>query len=323
LSVEVDILGIGLNATDTLLLLDEFPSYAGKVPLTRELMSPGGQVATAVVTCARLGLRSRYIGTIGDDLKGQIQRESLEGTGVDTSGLIVRENCPNQTGYIMIDNRTGERTVLWNRSDCLKLKAHEIHPEDIAAAGMLHIDGCDTDAATYAASIAREHGIPVSLDVDTVYSNFEKVLNRVDYLVAGSDWPQRWTGEQDIFTALDSIQRAYSCVVTAMTLGINGALAYSAGVWHYSPGFSVHRVDTTGAGDTFHGAFCYGILKGFELPAALDFANAAAALNCTGLGARGHLPSLAEVNELLSDAENPERRTVAPEIAERAGIVLS
>ncbi len=79
-------------------------------------------MATAVVACARLGLRAKYIGTIGDDLRGEIQRESLEGTGVDTSGLIVREGCPNQTAYIVIDERTGERTVLWQRADSLRLQ---------------------------------------------------------------------------------------------------------------------------------------------------------------------------------------------------------
>src|SRR5450631_872196 len=109
------------------------------------MLSPGGQVATAIVACAKLGLRAKYIGTIGDDVRGDIQRQSLEGTGVDTSSLIVRSNCPNQTAYIIIDERTGERTVLWQRADCLQLKPSEIQTEDIAAARMLHIDGYDID----------------------------------------------------------------------------------------------------------------------------------------------------------------------------------
>ena len=196
MNLQTDVLGIGLNATDTLLLLKEFPPYAGKVPFDRELLTPGGQVTTAVVTCARLGFRARYIGTIGDDLRGQVQRESLESTGVDVSRVIVRAGCPNQTGYILIDQRTGERTVLWQRSDCLRLHSSEISPEDVAAARLLHLDGYDVDAATYAAQIARRHGIPVSVDVDTVYPGFESVLRNVDYLVAGSSWPAKWTGKK-------------------------------------------------------------------------------------------------------------------------------
>ncbi len=313
-----DVLGIGLNATDTLLLVDEFPPYAGKVPFERELLSPGGQVATAMVACAKLGLRAKYIGTIGDNRRGQIQRESLEGTGVDTTGLIVRQGCPNQTAYIIIHKRTGERTVLWQREECLRLKKSEIRPEDIAAARMLHLDGCDVEAAAYSASLAREFRIPVSLDVDTIYPDFDSVLEKVDYLVAGSDWLHKWTGENDPFRALERLQAEYGMRVAASTLGEHGALALQDGHWIYSPGYQVAAVDTTGAGDVFHGAFCYATLKGMAMQRALDFSNAAAAINCTAIGARGHIPTRAEVESLMlrAQAGHVPRREAA-DIAER------
>lgn len=313
-----DVLGIGLNATDTLLLVDEFPPYAGKVPFEQELLSPGGQVATAMVACAKLGLRASYVGTIGDNHRGQIQRESLEGTGVDTTGVIVREGCPNQTAYIIIDTRSGERTVLWQRADCLRLTKADIRSEQVAGARMLHIDGCDVEAAAYAASVAREHGVPVSLDVDTVYPGFDCVLQNVDYLVAGSDWLHRWTGEADPLIALEMLQAAYGMRVAASTLGEGGALALENGAWAYSPGFHVAAVDTTGAGDVFHGAFCYAVLKGMALERALEFSNAAAAINCTAIGARGHIPSRGEIDALiLSAAGKPGLRCEAAEVAER------
>ncbi len=311
-------LGIGLNATDTLLLVHEFPSYAGKVPFSRELLSPGGQVATAMVACAKLGLRAKYIGTIGDDARGKIQRQSLEGTGVDTSGLIVREGCPNQTAYIIIDERTGERTVLWQRPECLRLEASEIRPQDVTAARLLHIDGYDTDAAACAASIARSHGIPVSLDVDTVYAGFDSVLKYVDYLVAGSGWPAKWTGKSDPFIALASLQREYGLRIAAMTLGDRGSLALHNGRWAYSAAFEVPCADTTGAGDIFHGAFCYAMLAGMPVHKALEFSNAAAALNCTAIGARGHVPARSEVDSLLAAASSGQAvRRQAPDIVER------
>jgi sulfofructose kinase len=317
-SPSFDVLGIGLNATDTLLLVSEFPPYAGKVPFERELLSPGGQVATAVVTCARLGLRSKYIGTIGNDLRGQIQRESLEGTGVDTSGLIVRAGCPNQTAYIIIDERTGERTVLWQRSDCLRLLPSEIRVEDMSDAHLLHIDGYDIDAAAHAASLARQNNIPVSLDVDTAYPGFDDVLRHVDYLVAGSNWPAKWTGELDSFRALTQLQRAYKMRIAAMTLGDHGSLALCEGRWYYSAAFEVHCADTTGAGDVFHGAFCYAMLAGMKLDAVLEFSNAAAAINCTAIGARGHVPMLAEIESLIAGGSSgPVRRRPAPDIADR------
>ena len=315
-----DVLGIGLNATDTVLLLPEFPPYAGKVAFERELISPGGQVASAVVTCARLGLRCKYVGTLGDDHRGTIQRESLAGTGVDTSGLIVRENCLNQTAYIIIDQRTGERTVLWHRPDGLRLDVSEISLDDISSARLLHIDGYDIDSAACAAAYARDHGVLVSLDVDTVYPNFHRVLKHVDFLVGSSSWPAAWTGETDPFLALARIQNEYGMRVAAMTLGDYGALALSDGVWTYSPAFEVQCVDTTGAGDAFHGGFCFAMLEGMPMQAALEFSNATAALNCTAIGARGHIPVRAEVDELLARGQAGRiGRRVDFEIAERCG----
>lgn len=314
-----DVLGIGLNATDTLILVSEFPPYAGKIAFDRELLSPGGQVATAVVTCTRLGLRTKYIGTIGDDFRGLVQKQSLEGIGVDISGVITRQGCPNQTAYILIDESTGERTILWQRQDCLRLTPAEISRDDIAASKLLHIDGYDLEAAAFAASTARQLGIPVSLDVDTVYAGFESVLQHVDYLVAGSGWTGKWTGEEDPFRSLELIQREYKMRVAAMTLGEYGSLALQDGEWFYSPAFQIKCIDTTGAGDAFHGAFCYAMVMGFPLQQALTFSNAAAAINCTGIGARGHIPTLPEVGALLTDAERGNvHRLVSREIAERA-----
>jgi sulfofructose kinase len=314
-----DVLGIGLNATDTLLLLPEFPPYAGKVPFTEEILSPGGQVATAIVSCARLGLKSRYIGTIGDDLRGRIQWDSLEATGVDVSGVIVREGCPNQTAYILIDQRTGERTVLWQRPSCLRLSPDDIKPEDILSARMLHLDGYDTEAAAKAASLARSAGIPVSLDVDTPYPHFEAVLKNVDYLVASSTWPARWTGETDPFVALDRLQKEFGFKIAAMTLGEYGSMALSNGRYVYSPAFGVHCADTTGAGDAFHGGFCFAMLEGMPLEEALQFSNAAAALNCTAIGARGHIATRKEVDDLVALAyAGKVSRHVDQEIADRS-----
>lgn len=313
-----DVLGIGLNATDTLLLLPEFPPYAGKVPFRRELLSPGGQVATAVVTCARMGLRTKYVGTVGDDLRGDIQRESLEGSGVDISSVIVRANCPNQTAYILIDERTGERTVLWQRADCLRLKPSEIREDDILASRMIHIDGYDIDAAAHAAEVARRHGVVVSIDIDSVYPDFDRVLKNIDYLVAGSNWPAKWTGEKDPFAALTRLQKEYRLPVAAMTLGDQGSLGLKDGEWFYSPAYQVTCQDTTGAGDAFHGAFCYAVLAGMPMEEVLEFSNAAAALNCTAIGARGHIPTVEETASLMDTGHAGKiARRVNEEVAER------
>jgi sulfofructose kinase len=167
----------------------------------------------------------------------------------------------------------------------------------------LHIDGHDTAAVARAAAIARAQRIPVTVDVDTIYPGFGEVLPNVDYLIASSEFPGRWTGEQDPFRALEILQNEYGMRVAAMTLGAHGALARSEGVFVYSPAFVVNCVDTTGAGDVFHGAFCYAVLQGMNLAAALEFSNAMAALNCTRIGARGGIASAEEAQALMGRAE--------------------
>src|SRR5438128_8254654 len=170
---QFDVVGVGLNATDTLLVVPHFPAYAGKVPFQDEMMSPGGQVASAMATCARLGLRTKYIGTVGDDERGRIQMKSLRNSDINLDHVQLRRGCANQSAYIIIDRSTGERTVLWRRDECLKVRPEEITEEMIACARLLHIDGHDTPMVARAAEIARRHGIPVTIAVDTIYHGFE------------------------------------------------------------------------------------------------------------------------------------------------------
>lgn len=314
---QFDMVGVGLNATDTLILLPHFPAYAGKVAFHREILSPGGQVASAVVTCAQLGLRAKYIGTVGDDERGQIQMESLRRSSVNLDHVQIRKGCPNQTAYILIDQTTGERTVLWQRAECLRLRPEEITAEQITCARLLHIDGHDTPAVEKAARIAREHGIPVTVDVDTIYHGFDRVLPHVDYLITSSEFPVQWTSERDPFRALTLLQEEYGMRVAAMTLGAHGALARVDGRFVYSPAFVVNCVDTTGAGDVFHGAFCYAVLQEMPLRESLDFSNAMAALNCTALGARGGIQGVAEAQALMARAERRSQREF--ETAARSG----
>jgi len=315
-----DLVGVGLNATDMLLLVPKYPELGGKVAFEREVLSPGGQVASALVTCGKLGLRAKYIGAVGDDERGRIQMASLREAGLDLDDVEIRADCPNQSAYIVIDQSTGERTIFWHRPECLALDPTHITPEKIAGARMLHVDGHDTPAVARAARIARDHGIPVSVDVDNVYPGFDQVLACVDYLVGSTEFPARWTGERDPFRALERIQNEYGqehqgMKVAAMTLGPYGALAREGEQFVYSPGFVVDCVDTTGAGDVFHGAFCYSVLKGASVRDALEFSNAMAALNCTRLGARGGIATADEARILIERGERRAHPEFGPDFA--------
>ena len=314
LAPQFDVIGVGLNATDTLIVVPHFPAFAGKARFEDEVLMPGGQVASALAACARLGLRTKYIGAVGDDQRGRLQMESLAQAGIDATDVKLRRNCATQSAYIVVDASTGERTVLWRRDDALSIDPREIAPEQIVCGRLLHIDGHDTPAVARAAAIARDRGIPVTVDVDTIYPGFDRVLPNVDYLVASAEFPAAWTGRRDPFQALETLHNEYRMKVAAMTLGAHGALALENGRFFYSPAYLVNAVDTTGAGDVFHGAFCYAVLEGMPLSRALDFSNAMAALNCTALGARAGICGLEEVRALMTRGQ---RRT-QPEFAARS-----
>ena len=309
-----DVVGVGLNATDTIALDDRFPAYAGKARIRDQAVAPGGQVASAMAACARLGLRAKYIGALGDDEPGRLQLRSLTEAGVDVSEVRVRSGYTTQSGYIVVDASTGERTIFWSRDDRLAIDPADITEESVLCARLLHIAGHDTAAVARAASIARAHGMPVAVDVDTIYPGFDRVLPHVDYLLASLEFPSAWTGIADPFDALAKIQNEYGMKLAGMTLGANGSLARYEGRFVYAPAFEVEVLDTTGAGDVFHGGFCYAVLQGMPVLDALEFSNAMAALNCGALGARGGLRGLDEIRALM---RNGKRRS-HPDFAARA-----
>jgi len=309
---QVDVVGIGLNATDTVLMVRDYPALGGKERVASMTRQAGGQVATALVTCHRLGLRTRYIGKVGDDEAGRFQLASLRREGMDLRSVRVARGARTQYGYIIVDKATGERTVFWDRDSRLAILPSEISPRVIQGARVLHIDGCDVEAALKAARCAREAGVPVVADLDTVYKKVERLFPYVDYLIASSNFLPAFTGQDDPFQILESMATEYGMRAPGMTLGREGALVYWQGKFHYSPGFVVEVVDTTGAGDVFHGAFIYGLLAGWEMGRMLDFANAMAGLNCTAMGARGGIETRAVAERLIAAGARHVNRAYLP-----------
>lgn len=315
---QVDVVGLGLNATDTVLVVREFPALGGKERIASLSRQAGGQVATALVTCRRLGLRARYIGKVGDDEGGKIQLASLRREGLDTRYVRVARRTPNQLGHIIVDQKTGERTVFWDRDPRLAMLPSEVPKEAIRSARLLHIDGCDVEAALQAARWAREAGIPVTADLDTVYKKVESLFPYIAYLIASANFLPAVTGQDDPFRVLEYMASEYGVHAPGMTLGRDGALVYCQGRFYYSPGFVVETVDTTGAGDVFHGAFIHGLLARWEMDRILDFANAMAGLNCTALGARGGIASQAEAERLMATGSRHVNRAYAAGVQGRA-----
>jgi len=308
----VDVVGLGLNATDTVLMVRDFPALGGKERVISSSMHAGGQVATALVTCQRLGLRTRYIGKVGDDEGGKLQLASLKREGIDLRYTRVVPHTPNQFGHILVDQATGERTVFWDRDARLTVQPQELTERALTSARVLHLDGCDVEAALQAARWARRAKVRVVADLDTVYKKVERLFPYIDYLIASTKFLPTLTGQADPFQVLAYMSAEHRMKAPGMTLGRDGALMYHAGRFHYSPGFVVETVDTTGAGDVFHGAFIYGLLAEWPIERILDFSNAMAALNCTALGARGGIKTQEEAEKLMATGARHVNRDYLP-----------
>ena len=294
----VDVVGVGLNATDTIISVPQVPARSGKVESTAVRILPGGQVATAMIACQTWGLRARYVGKVGDDAAAQVHRKAFARAGVETC-LINVPNCSSQQSFILVDSE-GERTAIGWREERLALRPEELDREWIVGARALLIDGYDTAAATTAAAWAREAGVPVIADLDEAYPGIETLLPNVEYLIVSRSFPEKVCGETDLTVSLPLLQRKFGARLAAATLGSDGVLAYDGERFHYAAAFCVPVSDTTGAGDIFHAGFIYGLLQGWPLHRTLEFSCAAAALNCSAIGARGGICAIDKIENLIA-----------------------
>jgi len=294
----VDIAGVGLNAMDTIIRLPHFPSFNSKVEFRSSEVLPGGQIASAMVACSIWGLKTRYAGKIGDDAFGRQQQDELERAGVE-SHWVVAPNCQSQSSFIIVDERNGERTVLWKRDPRLELRPEEIQRDWVVRSKFLHVDGHDCASAAAAARWAREASIPVIADLDNLYPGVEALLESVDYLISSREFPMNLTGDQNLMVSLKNISRRFGSRLAAATLGDAGVLAWDGVKFHYCQAFEITPVDTTGAGDIFHAGFAYALVQGWGLAQALEFSCAAAGLACTAPGARGGIAAVHCIEDLI------------------------
>jgi sugar/nucleoside kinase (ribokinase family) len=295
-----DVVGVGASCVDQVCRLPVFPEAGGalaKVRMQEQTRTCGGQIATALATCASLGLRAAYLGAIGDDEDGRRIRGELSARGIEL-GHVEISAAPTATATILLDS-TGDRIVLWHRDPSLRYPPDRLPAAVIAASRVLHVDDVDVPAALEAARIARAQGIPVTCDIDHVTPGTRELLQLVSHPVFAESVPTQLTGEAEPERALRALRRVHAGRLV-VTVGEKGAIALEGDSLLASPGFPVTVVDSTGAGDVFRGAYIYGIVKGWSLDRQLWFANAAAAVSCTKPGAMGGVPTLAEVEDLLA-----------------------
>jgi sugar/nucleoside kinase (ribokinase family) len=308
----VDLVGVGLNATDTIISLPDYPVRGSKLEYSNSSVLPGGQVATTVVACQSWGMRTRYVGKLADDHAACLHREAFDRVGVEARLITVSGGVSPQS-LILVDGG-GERTVLCRRDESMALKPEELKREWILNARVLHVDGHETAAATLAASWAHEAGIPVTADLDETYPGVDDLIANIDYLIVSKDFSCKLMQESNLESALRRMQARYNCKLSAATLGEDGVLAFDGRRFYRSAAYKVPVVDTTGAGDIFRAGFIYGLLQEWPLDRHLDFSCAAAAMNCMAPGARGGIKTVEAVEHLMATVSRYENGLKVPVI---------
>jgi sulfofructose kinase len=288
------VLGIGQSSLDAVGVLARLPRPGEKLELRDWRELPGGQVATAVLACARLGLRCAYAGSVGDDPAAQAVLAPLARAGVDLAGVRRVAGAPTRRALVLVEEGSGERTILAYRAAALALRPADLDRRAVATSRALLLDAEDPEAARWAAGVAREAGVPSILDVDRCDRERLALARLVDFPIVSQGFAEQFSGDASPDEALRALADA-GARMAVVTRGERGAVARFEGRSCSLAALRVAVRDTTGAGDVFRGAFAWGLLQGWSPEAVVRAANAAAGLSCRGLGAQGALPDAAEV----------------------------
>ncbi|MCY4115856.1 MAG: PfkB family carbohydrate kinase [Caldilineaceae bacterium] len=299
-----DVVGLGCACVDFLGVVPYMPGLDDEIQMLAASRQGGGEVATALVALTRLGSTASYVGQIGDDPSGDLIATEFEQYGVDTSHLLVERGATSQTSIVLVDVESGKRTILGVPFTASEIAPDQIRPGFVEKARYLLLDGTARQAALEAARRARSAGVPVVLDADVVAldSEIEALLDLTDILIPSKSFSQRFTGTENVEKALETL-RTFGASIILITLGEEGCVCYADGDTFHTPIFEVEVVDTTGAGDVFHGAFVRGLLQDWELPQTVEFAAAVAAIKCAKLGGRAGIPTAGETASFLAGRE--------------------
>jgi sulfofructose kinase len=283
-----DVVGIGYAGMDQLCLVERLPVPGEKIRMQQYRMQGGGQTATALVALSRWGLQTAAVCAVGGDGLGRLIVTELEEDGVDTSAMVVRAGRDSQTSFVMVDQDSGERTIVVRRDPALELLEGDVDLGILERTRCLYLDGHEA-AAPAAARRARELGVIVVLDCDRVLPFTEELLGLCDVVLCNATFPRAFTEAPAIRHQLLSLS-GYDMDVLGMTLGDQGAVLLSGDRLLHSPAYPADVVDTTGAGDVFHAGYTWAYLDGQPEHRCLEFAGAAAAFKCEALGGRSGIP---------------------------------
>ena len=296
-----DVAGLGCACLDFLGIVPHLPDRDDQVWMSGSTQQGGGMVSTALVTLSRLGVSTAFAGKIGNDMAGRVVKEEFDLYGVDSAHLVMEPGARTPVSMILVDESTGQRTIMAGGSS-VEMSPSEVPAGVVASAKYLLLDTTTRQAALAAAGIARDAGVPVVLDADSLSrpQDIGELLRSTDYLIASKVFAEALTGLTSPSKAVEALA-GYGSSAAVVTLGEAGSLTLAGGRSFHTPAFPVEVVDTTGAGDVYHGAFIFGLLREWRLEKTAEFASAVAAMSCTRLGGRQGIPTLDEAISFLRD----------------------
>ncbi len=298
---EVEVVGLGQACVDFLGRIPWYPNMDGKVEISEFHIQCGGPASTALVTLSRLGIRCSFLGAIGDDEFGKKILKGLKEESIDTSHLRIRSGHTSQFAFIAIDMESGNRTIFWYRGSAPHLLPEEVDLSCFSGAKILHVDGLMLDAAIEAARQARSMGMKVVMDAGTFREKTPELIPLVDVLIASEEFARPLIENSITPESAIEILKKMGAKDVIITLGSRGSVGMEEGEFIYQKAYKVKAIDTTGAGDVYHGAYIYGILKGWGMRQCMNFASAVAAIKCKKIGARAGIPTLSEIENLFPD----------------------
>jgi len=260
-----------------------YPALDEKAPLTSLLQQGGGQAATGAVAVSRLGGRCAIWGHVGDDEFGDKNIAEFRNEGIDTSYLKIVPGGSTQFAFCVAQEGSGHRSIFWKHPSMGKLNPAELDLAALLDCRCLLLDSHHVAAGTAAALAAREAGIPVVLDMERPQPGNDDLLAACDYPILPEVYAKVHSGLEDPIEAGWALHRSLGRLVI-ITMGTRGSMAFVDGETYHQPAFVVEPVvDTTGAGDVYHGAFAYGLSQGWGLEDNMRLAAAVAALKCRAL----------------------------------------